>query len=99
MIIFRKRKDDQGGKTKLNLRKALVILTIIILLTPAIICLRNSDNEGLRSDKSTNNNTEKVPGFEAVFTVIIVLAVVCHFSRKKREEEKNKNKGNERGHR
>jgi hypothetical protein len=56
--------------------KITVAIAILLIITSAIISLSDMDNE-IKSDGITENNTvKKEPGFEAVFVIVGLLAVV-----------------------
>jgi len=86
-------------KEKNKVKRKITNILLIILLIIIIISLSSGDNttsSELKSDESV-----EVPGFEVVFTVIPILAVVCLFFRKRdsRKKDGNKNENNKRGHR
>ena len=83
----------------MNIREIAVMLAIIAILISAAICLRDNDDNEIKSDIPTkDDNIEREPGFEAVFTIVALLATACFFSRKRKNKEKDKNKDNGRGH-
>ncbi len=69
----------------MKIGKAVFVLVIILLFVLAFIDLKSTDNEIVYNKPTENNNIEKEPGFEAVFTVIILLAVkyiITHYKEK-----------------
>ena len=83
----------------MNIREIAVMLAIIAILISAAICLRNTDDNEIKSDRHTkDDNIEREPGFEAVFTILALLAVACFFSRRRKNKEKDEDKDNKRGH-
>jgi len=81
-------------ETKLKRRITNILLIILLIIIIISLYLGDNTTSGeLKSDESVG-----VPGFEAVFTVVPILAVVCLFFRKRESRNKNENKNDKRGH-
>ena len=81
------------------MKRKITNILLIILLIIIMISLYSSDKIPLSSSELKNDENVKVPGFEATFTILPILAAVCFFLRRREKEKKNEKKNEKRGYR
>ncbi len=69
----------KGRKIKLNIKKIIVLLLIVLILIPGFVYFMyvdESTSEPIKNNGNDNgNDTEEKPGFEAVFAIAGLLAI------------------------